>query len=552
MPIPPLAASLRTVHILRQLSDEDLTTIAARHRMEAFAPGQEILKAGSRPNALFLILEGEGELFVRTPDGSAERVGAFVAGDTLGQRELFYPQPASETARATRPTSVARWETADLVPFLRKNPAILDSLRFAADSLHLARQLRFRWLGANETIYGLARKHIFFLWQSLTLPILLLAASAWLGLRAFSGGSAAYTWGAVLLALAGLAYGAWQWIDWANDYFVVTNRRVVWLEKVVGLYDSRREAPLSMVLAVNVETGLLGRLLGFGDVTIRTYTGRVPFRRIGRPYVVVAWIEELRRRLGEAQQAEDRASMVAALRGRLGTEQPAPGQSAPAAPTPVPDATTQPPPIHGLGPFQVRFEGEGYITYRKHWAVLVGQIMAPSVLFLTLTVLLGAHLGGWIRLFSSGAALAIGLLLLIPTSIWWLYQYVDWANDLFQVSSTHIIDLDKKPLGPEQRKLAPLESILGTEVDRKGIIGLLLNYGDVVANVGTTEFVFEDVLDPTSVQQDIVRAQEALLLRKRQLEQRQRRDEMVEFLNVYDQERGSQADKPERSKPRRS
>jgi hypothetical protein len=542
MPISPHADSLRAVHILQRLSDEELTTIAGRLRRETFAPGQEIVKAGTRPNALFLILEGEGEFLARTPEGSLGRAGLFVTGDTLGEQELFYPQLSPETARATRPTTVARWEASDLVPFLRKNPTILQAIRLSADSRHLARKLRFRWLAAHEVIYCLTRKHIFFLWESLTLPLLLLAGSAWLGLAAFSSGSTTYTWGSVLLALAGLAFGVWQWIDWANDYFIVTNRRVVWLEKIVGLYDSRQEAPLSMVLAVDVATGLLGRLYGFGDVTIRTYTGRVPFRRIGDPYGVASWIEELRRRLGEAQQAEDRAAVVEALRGRLGKEQPSAGQQVPEPAARLPEAPTQPPPIGGLGPFQIRFEGEGFITYRKHWAVLVGQILAPSMVFLALAVLLGAHLGGWIHFFSPGTALAVALLLLIPTSLWWLYRYMDWANDLFQVSSTHIIDLDKKPLGPEERKLAPLESILGTEVDRKGLIGLLLNYGDVVANVGTTEFVFEDVMDPTSVQQDIVRAQEALILRKRQMEQRQRRDEMVEFFGVYDEERRSPDD----------
>ena len=50
------------------------------------------------------------------------------------------------------------------------------------------------------------------------------------------------------------AWAVWNYIDWGNDYYILTNQRVVWLEKVVGIYDSRQEAPLSTVLSVGVET----------------------------------------------------------------------------------------------------------------------------------------------------------------------------------------------------------------------------------------------------------------------------------------------------------
>jgi hypothetical protein len=114
-----------------------------------------------------------------------------------------------------------------------------------------------------------------------------------------------------------------------------------------------------------------------------------------------------------------------------------------------------------------------------------------------------------------------------------VYEYADWANDLYQITPTHIVDLHKKPLGREVRKLAPLENILGTEVDRRGLIGVLLNFGNVIAVVGTSQFLFEGILNPSAVQQDVVRAQEALLERKRSAERKRRQDEMVEWLTAY-------------------
>ncbi|MCK5054287.1 MAG: hypothetical protein KAR65_08415, partial [Anaerolineales bacterium] len=96
-----------------------------------------------------------------------------------------------------------------------------------------------------------------------------------------------------------------------------------------------------------------------------------------------------------------------------------------------------------------------------------------------------------------------------------------------------IIDIYKKPLAREERKVAPIENILGTEVDRKGLIGILLNYGDVVANVGTEQFIFEGVFDPVTIQQDIVHAQEALMLHKADQARSKRQSEMVELFDIY-------------------
>ncbi|HKZ55971.1 MAG TPA: peptide deformylase [Anaerolineales bacterium] len=137
-------------------------------------------------------------------------------------------------------------------------------------------------------------------------------------------------------------------------------------------------------------------------------------------------------------------------------------------------------------------------------------------MILLVAAVVGARLGGWLQFMSTGATLTMAALALVPLALWWLYQYVDWANDIYQVTAAQILDVYKKPLAREVRKVAPLENILGTEVAQRGILGLLLNFGDVVANVGTEKFTFQGVCDPTSVQQDIVRAQEAFAEKKKE------------------------------------
>jgi hypothetical protein len=170
---------------------------------------------------------------------------------------------------------------------------------------------------------------------------------------------------------------------------------------------------------------------------------------------------------------------------------------------------------------------------------LTRAISAPSAAVLLLAGVIGARLVGLIEFLTLGAFLLIACGGLVAFALWWLYRYLDWANDLYQITPSQIVDVYKKPLAREERKVAPLENILGTEVDRKGIFGILLNYGDVIANVGIEQFTFHGVYDPLSVQQDIVHAQEAFIQHTQERERQQRQDEMIELINIYHDEYAS-------------
>src|SRR3989304_4602614 len=118
--------------------------------------------------------------------------------------------------------------------------------------------------------------------------------------------------------LGGLAGGVWNWIDCGNDYFIVTNQRVVWVEKVIWLYESLDEAPLGTVLSVNVTTSLVGRFLNYGNVRLRTYTGEILFRTLRDPYRISDIVEEFKRRQQKQSERAEKHKIEQALRQRLG------------------------------------------------------------------------------------------------------------------------------------------------------------------------------------------------------------------------------------------
>ena len=535
---PPLDGLelLASLHYLRDFDDERFEQMVKVLKQQSFSPGDKIISEGTPAEALILVQSGLVSVQI---EGEPHERPRLETGDSFGEVDLYYGRDNYATLTAVEPTTIFFWDVDPLEQTLKEEDSAIDSFRYAAESQRLALRLNFDWLGEEEVIRALARKDRNVLIQMMSLPIILAIAGGAMLVLTFGS---PWVWlGGLLLGLGSLL-AAWRYVDWGNDYYIVTDRRVVVHEKVIGIYDNRQEAPLHMLLSVSVETDLASRALGFGDVMIRTYTGQLTFGSVNDPHSMAALIEAEVTRSQRNHVGEDREIVAEALRRRLEGEDDAVAEVEPKIPK------AQDEPIDesvGLGHWapDMRFTEGGVITYHKHWFVLLKAIAIPSVILMILVGLIGARLGGVFDFVSISTALTCNTLLIVGFFVWWVYQYMDWVNDIYQITPTHIIDIYKKPLARELRKLAPLENILGTEVKRRGIFGLFLNYGDVIANVGTSEFIFEGVLSPNRIQQDIARAQEDFVESRRQGERDERREELAEWFSVY-HEATEQKDRP--------
>jgi hypothetical protein len=503
-------------------------------RRSDYAAGEWLFTPHTPTRDLYFIAAGSIDVFDASVHDRLRPLLRAVPGDVLGEHRLGR-RPSPLAARAVADTVVYRWPGEELAAFLASHAQVHDSLRFLDESRRLAGRMGFTWLGDGETVHGLARKHPALLIRALLLPML--ALSAGLGILAAAGLSESgvtASVGAGLCAL-GLGLGVWRGLDWRNDFYVATDRRVVWLEKVIGIYDNRQESPLKMILSVAVDSGLIGRQLGFGDVTVRTYTGAITFKDAPHPHAFAATIESLGRRWQLSTRQSDRQTIHQALQQRLASGPPA---ETPPAYRPADADAQRALDEAGLDHWtlEVRFEEGGVITYRKHLAVLFAHLLLPTLLLLSTLALAATSFGGSAGYSGSSLFYPVVAISGVAAALWGAYEYADWANDLYQITPTHIVDVHRKPLGRESRKVAPLENILGTEVDRRGPIGIVLNFGDVVANVGASSFRFDGVLNPSAAQQDIVRAQEALVDRRLETDRRRRQDEMVEWLAAYHQQ----------------
>jgi len=270
-------------------------------------------------------------------------------------------------------------------------------------------------------------------------------------------------------------------------------------------------------------------------VNIRTFTGQIAMRNVGMADQLAGLIEEQLVRSKQVAQKVETEALERTIRARLGL----PVENAPAATIPPPPQkgkTVRKP--GGLNRmfsdfFKVRFEESGTVTFRKHWIMLLALIWKQTLIILGLVALMVTRAFDIFDMFTPLTIYVFGITFLLIAIAWWLYGYVDWRNDLYQVTSDQIIDIYRKPLGREDKKSAPIENILSLEHERIGLLGLLLNYGNVVAMVGGTRFTFDGVFDPPSVQQEIFERINARKRQQKEAEATRERERIADWMAAY-------------------
>ncbi|HJR81932.1 MAG TPA: cyclic nucleotide-binding domain-containing protein [Anaerolineales bacterium] len=548
MPIETSArvAFLKKIHLFQGLEEDELQAIAEQLTEANYAAGAVIFEQNSKAESFCLIYGGSVRI-TRRQDGKPIQIAVFVKNDYFGEMALVSKRPRSATATAVTDTSLLVLSRKDFEQLYKRIPELRLNLDVAIHSRQLDRRLRFKWLGPDEVIYFLARKHSIVLFQNLVWPVLALCVPifffyGWYALARFWIVMAA----AIGSLLAIIAWIVWIWIDWGNDYYIVTNQRAIWLEKVVGIYDSRQESPLSTVVAVGVDANPIGRVLDYGDVVIRTYVGKIPFDNVDHPKQAARMIEEHWRRTREAAVETEKEAMKDALRRKLNLLPPSKPKTDSKPPPPAPKKRERPDLLRLLGAstLKLRYETGDRVVYRKHWIALILQaiipvlgILAVFILFISRLIQLAYSPNEVFISFQGGVIVDIWALVyflaFFPFLGWFIYEVVDWSNDKYEVTPEQIIDLDKKPLGTESRNAAQLDNILAIEYKRIGLLGNIFNFGSVHITVGGTKLIFENVMDPASVQSDIDRRREARIERKEQAAAAAERERMANWLATY-------------------
>jgi hypothetical protein len=250
----------------------------------------------------------------------------------------------------------------------------------------------------------------------------------------------------------------------------------------------------------------------------------------------VPYVEEVQRLLNalvarsrQQRSAQQEVTMQQKLRAVLGggdvRAAVAHGVETPAAPPETPFLAG-----HLAQLFGLRRMENGAVVYRTHWWILLKRLSLPLLLLLAAIAL--DVLGILGLLPALGAAALFGLILLagLAGGGWAFYNFLDWDYDTYVVTDDQLMDINRKPLGSETRRTAPIRNIQSVDYERRGLLGLLLDYGTVSILVGEDKLTFDDVYQPAAVQQEIFRRYLGYLNKSQETQQQQ----FLEWLQAYD------------------
>ncbi len=527
---------LRETALFSALPDEDLSPIADALVIVEL-PAEEILfETGEEVDGIFLVETGKLMGF----DQEEQFSRPYIRGDVLGLAASSAGNLRQETIQAKTNSRVWFFSGANIHQLCSDRPEFAETLTVLANSQVMIHRLPMPWLEADEKVSLITRKHPVFLLFAL-MPPLLVFASALLGLNFLQAQYALLALiGMVVTFLISAIWLLWNINNWANDYYLITSKRMVWVERVSGFYESRQEAPLATLISVGTKTTQLGALIGFSDVIVRTFIGDIQFERVAHARTISKLIESFWAKSKHVDLELDAREIRKALREKFGK-----------SPEEVTSKELEEEygidnemPQAEIGFFEwlfsdflkVRYEMGGAITYRKHWIILLKKVFLSLVGMLLSIAFIIALVTRNITGINYGMAITLASFLMFSCFLIMTYQYVDWRNDIFQLTPNQVIDLDRKPFGRESRRAAPLENILSIEYERRGIIPMLFNFGTVYITVGNTQLTFNNVHQPSKVQQDIFSRIGKHTQEKESRQVLQERDRIAQWFKVFQEE----------------
>lgn len=547
--LPPgeVIASLKATSLFSLLEPEELVRLAPLFAAVRVRAGEPLTRAGELDAGLWVVVDGVVVVGAPDrPDPAELQYRSF--GDTIGARGVFTGAARQTAATAYEESVLIRASRDALLARLAADPELFDRLVLDDDVRARLSLEDLPSAAAGEYRVALYRKHWVVLAKRLALPAALLVATigaaALLSALSASGPGASP---ALVLAIATVAVGLpigiglWAFFDYYHDVLIVTNRRIVHIERTPFIDTQRTEAFLTRVQDVNWSvSGVWGRLLGYGTLTVQTAStsGRIAFAHMPRPEsaraIIVTQLEGARDavRRERDEWVNERVRRAIGIADASPPEAPfAPSQADPSAEpfgALVLEALAQ---MAGYFWPKMRLEEGAVITWRKHWMVLVRALVRP-VLLLLLAALLAAWLAGRDVSLPPAAAAAIGVVLLG----WVLWQYENWRNDLYQVTEEHVIDIERLPFGfSEERRQASLSQIQDVRYRIPNPVATLFNFGNVVIQTAAEQgsFTFDSVYAPSRVQAEIFDRIQRHQERIQREEEERRAEEMVVWLRTY-------------------
>lgn len=554
-PVEALRA-LRNSTLFANLTDAEFELVSALRKADRLSKGKLLYEQGANDTRLFLIHNGQVLRRQTDPQHLRDPISQILREGALLNEVAFLTNAlCDESIEAFDAVHFWYIERGDFRQLLDAHPQIEGKLALPPSAIKVRRESgKYEWLNEGERILLDLRKHWWVFAQSMWLPALLLVALVFV-----------YVFLPTLfvMALAGvllfsLAWTLWFLYDWRNDYYVVTDQRIIHRERVLLIQDDQNQLELNRIDNTRIDRrGFIPVILDFGDLHVQA-TGvlaEVSFANVPHPDAVNKVIQEQRQYAMAGANAASRSALREKLMVEMG-ELPRPTAEQKKFDTRTPlqrrreDFTKSAKNLRNSLLPRMRLTDGANVIYRHHWLQLLRTIGGALFAFVVMLAITLFAFYSYVTKQFVEVNLALCLpagVLALATLLYLIYKYEDWRNDYFVLMDDRIVDIDRSPFGFQgtQRREATYDKVTNVDAKTKGFIDLIFDVGDVVIKTGSdNELVFERVGHPRFIQQDIRERQARFDEKRKKRDAENRTREIVDLIGMYNEQLRLRGNKP--------
>src|SRR3990167_7829026 len=120
--------TLKQVELFSQMTEQELTALAERLRFSPFAKGEIISRQGATAHWLYIVIRGEAEVYLETPDGGRRVLRDLGKGSFFGEMGLMTGAPRSASVLARTDVECYRLDKEMFEEILHQRPSIAEEI----------------------------------------------------------------------------------------------------------------------------------------------------------------------------------------------------------------------------------------------------------------------------------------------------------------------------------------------------------------------------------------------------------------------------------------
>ncbi|MFA6971775.1 MAG: mechanosensitive ion channel family protein [Gallionella sp.] len=120
--------TLKRVELFAQMTDDELTALAERLKYAQFAKGNIISRQGAIAHWLYIIINGEAEVYLETPNGERRSVNLLSKGSFFGEMGMMTGEPRSASVIANTDVECYRLDKEAFAGIMQARPGLAEEM----------------------------------------------------------------------------------------------------------------------------------------------------------------------------------------------------------------------------------------------------------------------------------------------------------------------------------------------------------------------------------------------------------------------------------------